>query len=226
MKLLCKLLKGTLHSDWSLRFSAREAGTHKFFMRVFLSKEHEAQAASESGIVIPGGTPEWDIETRGSDVEHLKPLSMKRKDDSHGLGVYAVESYEIGETVTWYSGRSVFGNDGNYLFSEHVQTIAQGHQYLDGSYGSGAWPVERLQKERCAGAALNSNRTKPKVHRVESLNCVLDKHKAVWGRDGVLRVPLKTIAKVSGKDQLYHSYPFGNARSASFRKEESDSEDW
>ena len=126
-------------------------------MRVFLSKEFEVRASSEDGIVVPGEVPEWDTQAQGPNAEYVKAVAIKRKEDSYALGVYAVEEYGIGEIVTSYGGRLVLGNNGDYLFSEHVATVMQGFEYVDGFYGAGAWPIERVQAEHCAGAALNSN---------------------------------------------------------------------
>lgn len=219
--LLCDLIMHTLHPDWPRRYTARQAGTHKFFTRIFLSGHMESLASSEEGIIVPSGVPSWDTATRGSNAEFLKALSIKRQHDSHGLGAYALDEYGQDELVTWYSGRLVLGDDASYLFSQHVATLEQGFIYVDGFYGAGAWPIERVQTEHSAGPVLNSNRTESRVRTSIGMNCVLDKHRAVVDINGVYRVPVRSTRPIRKGEQFFHSYPYANARSSSFRDSES-----
>ncbi len=103
--------------------------------------------------------PEKVTLAQGSSAEYVEAVIIKRKEDIYGLGVYALEEYGIGEIVTWYSGRHVVGNDGDYLFFEHVATVTQGFEYANGFYGARAWPIERVQAEHFVVQELCSTRT-------------------------------------------------------------------
>ena len=124
-------------------------------------------------------------------------------------------------------------SEGKYLFSEHVLTIDQGFDYLDGNYGAGAWPIERLRADHCGGPVINSSKTidvdtREGVDHPRILtNCKVVRKKAVWGLDQVCRVPLIATARVKKGEQFFHSYPISNGRMTSFRNEmDSDSDDF